>query len=281
MAINLLSIKSGGAIAIPGAFNAASALLIEKAGFQAVYISGAGLSNSNGLPDAGLLSRDEVVRLSSFIIDAVSLPIIIDADTGFGGPVEMAKTIKAFEETGASAIQIEDQVFPKRCGHLPGKSVIPQAQFVEKIKAAVDARKSPDFLIIARTDARATNGLDEAIKRANAYINAGADIIFPEALETKEEFIEFTRAVKAPLMANMTEFGKTPYIGLDEWGEMGYSFVLFPMTAFRAGMKAMEDALRELKERGTQKGLLGKMQTREELYKLLRYDLDERHGRKD
>ena len=193
----------------------------------------------------------------------------------------MAKTIKAFEETGASAIQIEDQVFPKRCGHLPGKSVIPQAQFVEKIKAAVDARKSPDFLIIARTDARATNGLDEAIKRANAYINAGADIIFPEALETKEEFIEFTRAVKAPLMANMTEFGKTPYIGLDEWGEMGYSFVLFPMTAFRAGMKAMEDALRELKERGTQKGLLGKMQTREELYKLLRYDLDERHGRKD
>ena len=281
MAINLLSIKSGGAIAIPGAFNAASALLIEKAGFQAVYISGAGLSNSNGLPDAGLLSRDEVVRLSSFIIDAVSLPIIIDADTGFGGPVEMAKTIKAFEETGASAIQIEDQVFPKRCGHLPGKSVIPQAQFVEKIKAAVDARKSPDFLIIARTDARATNGLDEAIKRANAYINAGADIIFPEALETKEEFIEFTRAVKAPLMANMTEFGKTPYIGLDEWGEMGYSFVLFPMTAFRAGMKAMEEALRELKERGTQKGLLGKMQTREELYKLLRYDLDERHGRKD
>jgi len=281
MAINLLSIKSGGAIAIPGAFNAASALLIERAAFQAVYISGAGLSNSNGLPDAGLLSRDEVVRLSSFIIDAVSLPIIIDADTGFGGPVEMAKTIKAFEETGASAIQIEDQVFPKRCGHLPGKSVIPQAQFVEKIKAAVDARKSPDFLIIARTDARATNGLDEAIKRANAYINAGADIIFPEALETKEEFIEFTRAVKAPLMANMTEFGKTPYIGLDEWGEMGYSFVLFPMTAFRAGMKAMEEALRELKERGTQKGLLGKMQTREELYKLLRYDLDERHGRKD
>lgn len=281
MAINLLSIKSGGAIAIPGAFNAASALLIEKAGFQAVYISGAGLSNSNGLPDAGLLSRDEVVRLSSFIIDAVSLPIIIDADTGFGGPVEMAKTIKAFEETGASAIQIEDQVFPKRCGHLPGKSVIPQAQFEEKIRAAVDARKSPDFLIIARTDARATNGLDEAIKRANAYINAGADIIFPEALETKEEFIEFTRAVKAPLMANMTEFGKTPYIGLDEWGEMGYSFVLFPMTAFRAGMKAMEEALRELKERGTQKGLLGKMQTREELYKLLRYDLDERHGRKD
>ena len=281
MAINLLSIKSGGAIAIPGAFNAASALLIERAAFQAVYISGAGLSNSNGLPDAGLLSRDEVVRLSSFIIDAVSLPIIIDADTGFGGPVEMAKTIKAFEETGASAIQIEDQVFPKRCGHLPGKSVIPQAQFVEKIKAAVDARKSPDFLIIARTDARATNGLDEAIKRANAYINAGADIIFPEALETKEEFIEFTRAVKAPLMANTTEFGKTPYIGLDEWGEMDYSFVLFPMTAFRAGMKAMEEALRELKERGTQKGLLGKMQTREELYKLLRYDLDERHGRKD
>ena len=274
MAINLLSIKSGGAIAIPGAFNAASALLIERAAFQAVYISGAGLSNSNGLPDAGLLSRDEVVRLSSFIIDAVSLPIIIDADTGFGGPVEMAKTIKAFEETGASAIQIEDQVFPKRCGHLPGKSVIPAAEFAEKVRAAASARSSKDFQIIARTDARGAGTLDEAIQRATLYIEAGADIIFPEALETREEFIEFARAVKAPLMANMTEFGKSPYLTMDDWSEMGYSFVLFPMTAFRTGMKAMEEALSELKEKGTQKGLLNRMQTREELYRLIKYDIN-------
>lgn len=280
MATNLLSIKGKGALPIPGAFNAASALLIEKAGFEAVYVSGAGLSNSNGLPDAGILSRDEAVRLSSFIIEAVKLPVIIDADTGFGGPAEVAKTVEAFEKAGASAMQIEDQVFPKRCGHLPGKSVIPQARFEEKIKAAIEARSSPDFLIIARTDARATDGLDEAIKRADAYARAGADVIFPEALETKEEFTEFSRAVKAPLLSNMTEFGRTPYIGLDEWSEMGYSFVLFPMTIFRAGMKAMEEALVELKENGTQKGMLGRMQTREDLYRLLRYDMDNQHGRK-
>ncbi len=280
MAKNILSIKKRGALAIPGAFNAASALLIEKAGFESVYVSGAGLSNSNGLPDAGILSMEEVARLSSFIIEATSLPVIIDADTGFGGPAEAANTVRAFEQAGASAMQIEDQEFPKRCGHLPGKSVIPEAEFVEKIRAAISARSSTDFLIIARTDARATSGLDEAIKRANAYIKAGADIIFPEALETKEEFIDFARAVKAPLMANMTEFGKTPYIGLDEWSEMGYSFVLFPMTLFRAGMKAMEDALSELKQKGTQKGMLERMQTRDELYRLLRYDMDGQHGRK-
>ena len=280
MAKNILSIKKGGALAIPGAFNAASALLIEKTGFEAVYISGAGLSNSNGLPDAGLLSMEEVARLSSFIIEATSLPAIIDADTGFGGPAEVAATVRAFEEAGASAMQIEDQEFPKRCGHLPGKSVIPEARFVEKIRAAIDARSSTDFLIIARTDARATGGLEEAIARAQAYADAGADIIFPEALESKAEFAEFARRVKAPLLANMTEFGKTPYIGLDEWGKMGYSFVLFPMTLFRTGMKAMEETLSELKATGTQKGLLQRMQTREELYRLLRYDVDGRHGRK-
>jgi len=280
MAKNILSIKNRGALAIPGAFNAASALLIEKTGFEAVYISGAGLSNSNGLPDAGLLSMEEVARLSSFIMEATSLPAIIDADTGFGGPAEVAATVRAFEEAGASAMQIEDQEFPKRCGHLPGKSVIPEALFVEKIRAAIDARRSPDFLVIARTDARATGGLDEAITRAQAYTDAGADIIFPEALESKAEFAEFARRVPAPLLANMTEFGKTPYIGLDEWGEMGYSFVLFPMTLFRAGMKAMEETLSELKATGTQKGLLQRMQTREELYRLLRYDVDEQHGRK-
>lgn len=272
MAEGILKLKGPGALAIPGAFNAASALLVEKAGFKAVYVSGAGLSNSNGLPDTGALSRGEVLRLSSFIFKAVGIPAIVDADTGFGGPDEAARTIAAFEEAGASAIQIEDQETPKRCGHLPGKTVVPTREFVKKLIRARKARSSPDFAIIARTDARSSEGLSEAARRAGAYLDAGADIIFPEALESKLEFIEFAGLVKAPLMANMTEFGVTPYIGLDEWGEMGYSFVIFPMTAFRAGMKAMETALSELKEKGTQKGMVERLQTREELYRLIGYE---------
>lgn len=262
-----------GAVAVPGAFNAASALLIEKAGFRAVYVSGAGLSNSSGVPDVGVITRDESVRLSTYIIKAVSIPVIIDADTGYGGPTEVEKTVRAFEAAGASAIQIEDQEFPKRCGHLPGKTVVSAEEFAEKIRAAAGARKSRDFLIIARTDARAVNGLDDAIERARLYTKAGADAIFPEALESVDEFRRFSEAVKNPLVANMTEFGKTPYITVDEFGSMGYSVVLFPMTAFRAAMKAMEEALSTLKEKGTQKGMLLKLQTREELYRLIGYEV--------
>lgn len=261
------------AMAVPGAFNAATALLVEKAGFEAVYISGAGLSNTNGLPDAGVLSREEVLGLSSTIIKSVKIPAIVDIDTGFGGPEDVRETVRLFEAAGAAAVQIEDQEFPKRCGHLPGKAVIPAEEFIDKIKAAKAGRTSPGFFIIARTDARATGGLDEAIKRGRQYSNAGADMIFPEALETKEEFREFSKQVKAPLVANMTEFGKTPFITLDEFTELGYSLVLFPMTAFRAAMKAVEDALAELKHTGTQKGLLDRMMTREEIYRLIRYDI--------
>jgi methylisocitrate lyase len=261
------------AIAAPGAFNAATALLVEKAGFEAVYISGAGLSNSMGVPDAGVLSREEVVGLSSVIIKAVKIPAIVDVDTGFGGPQEVEKTVRLFEAAGASAVQIEDQEFPKRCGHLPGKTVVPAEEFMEKIKAAAAGRGKADFHIIARTDARATGGLDEAIKRGRLYAAAGADMIFAEALETKEEFREFGKQVKAPLVANMTEFGRTPLITLDEFTELGYSLVLFPMTAFRTAMKAVEEALAELKAAGTQKGLVKKMMTREELYRLIRYDV--------
>jgi methylisocitrate lyase len=261
------------AVAVPGAFNAATALLVERAGFKAVYISGAGLSNSNGVADAGILSREEVLRLSSAIIKSVRIPAIVDIDTGFGGPLEVMETVSLFEAAGAAAVQIEDQEFPKRCGHLPGKAVIPPDEFIAKIKAARAARTSQDFLIIARTDARATGGIDEAIKRGKQYVEAGADMIFPEALETKEEFREYSRQVKAPLVANMTEFGKTPFITLDEFTELGYSFVLFPMTAFRAAMKAIEEALAELRTAGTQKGLMGRMMTREEIYRLIRYDI--------
>ncbi len=260
-----------GTHAAPGAFNAASAMLVEKAGFKTLYISGAGISNSAGLPDAGLLSMDEAARFSSYIIRSVNIPAIVDVDTGFGGIPQVKRTVRTFEGLNAAAVQIEDQEGPKRCGHLPGKRVIPAKDFVRKLKAAASARKSREFLIIARTDARAVEGIEGAIKRARMYREAGADMIFPEALQGKDEFRRFSGEVEAPLLANMTEFGKTPYITLDEFREMGYSIVLFPMTCFRVAMKSVEAALSELKAKGTQKGLLGKMQTREELYRLLKY----------
>ncbi len=274
MAVKLKTLIKNGMVVAPGAFNAASAMLIEKAGFQAVYVSGAGLSNSCGLPDAGLLTRQGVARLSSCIINAVNIPAIVDADTGFGGPAEVKKTVKTFEAICASAIQLEDQVPQKRCGHLPGKRVITARAFAEKIRAAVAARKNRDFLIIARTDARGVAGLNDAVARAKLYVEAGADVIFPEALETQEEFLCFAKSLKgAPLMANMTEFGKTPYLTVKDFKRMGYSIVIFPVTAFRAAMKAAETAMNELKNKGTQRGLLKKMLTRAELYELLKYKM--------
>ena len=263
-----------GTVVMPGAFNAATALLIEKVGFDAVYISGAGLSNGMaGVPDIGLLTMTEVVQQAGYIASAVNIPAIADADTGFGDLPNIARTVRAFESVGVAGIHIEDQEFPKRCGHLPGKRVIPAQDMEEKIRAACDARENPDFLIIVRTDSRAVNGLEDAIKKANRYIKAGADIIFPEALESKTEFEVFAKEVKGvPLMANMTDFGKSPYISAKRFEDMGYSIVIFPMTAFRVAMKAMEEALTELKKSGTQKGFIDRMQTREELYKLLRYE---------
>lgn len=264
-------VKKGEALVVPGAFDAASAMLVEKALFKAFYVSGAGVSNSNGLPDAGLLSRDEVARLASFMIRAVDIPAIVDCDTGFGGPEETGGTVALFEELGAKAVQIEDQRYPKRCGHLPGKEVVPVDEFVEKIEAAVKARKSEEFLVVARTDAYAVEGIEAAIERGRIYAEAGADIIFPEALTTRDEFEYYASEVRATLMANMTEFGRTPYLTVDEFKEMGYSIVIFPMTAFRAAMKAIESAFFEIREKGTQAGILEKLQTRAELYELLKY----------
>jgi len=261
-----------GTVILPGAFNAVSAMLIEKCGFKAVYMSGAGISNSAGLPDIGILTRDEFVQQAEYIANAVNIPVIADADTGFGGPSEVKETVKAFEKAGVAGIQIEDQKpIAKRCGHLAGKDVITAEEMTEKIEAACSARRNKDFLVIARTDARGVTGIDDALERVKMYIEAGADVIFPEALGSKDEFKRFAREIDAPLMANMTEFGKTPYITAREFEDIGYAIVLFPMTAFRVGMKAMENALIELKERGTQKGLLKKMQIREELYELIRY----------
>lgn len=261
------------AFAVPGAFDALSALLVERAGFKAVYISGAGLSNSCGLPDTGLLSRAEVKAFSGRIASAVNIPAIVDADTGFGGVAGVGDTVRALESVGVAAIQLEDQEFPKRCGHLPGKRLVPPEEFADKIRAAVATRRNRDLVIIARTDARAVEGMDGAVKRARLYIKAGADVIFPEALESRGEFLHFSGSVKGvPLMANMTEFGMTPYLTVDEFGRLGYKVVIFPMTALRSAMKAIEKALHEIKAKGSQKGFLKRLQTRKELYELLKYE---------
>jgi methylisocitrate lyase len=263
-----------GCVAMPGAFNAYTARLIEAAGFGAAYISGAGLSNATaGVPDIGLLSLEEVVRLCAYIAEAVEIPIIADADTGFGGAPNAARTVREFERIGLAGLHIEDQLFPKRCGHLSGKEVEPAAEMVGKIKAAVDARVDRDFLIIARTDSRAVEGFDAAVDRAHEYLAAGADAIFPEALQTPAEFRRFAKLVKAPLLANMTEFGKGPLLSVKLLAAMGYRMVIFPQSAFRVGSKAAAEFLSDLKRRGTQRGKwLDRMQTRTELYETLGYD---------
>jgi methylisocitrate lyase len=262
-----------GCVAMPGAFNAATARLIERAGFEAVYISGAGLANATaGVPDIGLLSLEEVARLAGYIARAVKIPAIVDADTGFGGPRNVARTVGEFERAGVAGMHIEDQVFPKRCGHVTGQSLISAGQMAAKITAAVRARRDPEFLIIARTDAAAVEGVDAAIARALAYLKAGADAIFPEALQTVADFKLFAKQVRAPLLANMTEFGRSPLLGVGQLAEMGYRMVIFPQTAFRVAMHSEQAALRDLKRRGTQRAWLGKMQTRRNLYDLLDYD---------
>lgn len=278
---------------MPGAFNALTALQIERAGFEALYVSGAALSAARGLPDIGLLSMTEVVAEAAAVARAVALPALADADTGYGPPLTVARTVREFEGAGLAGLQLEDQESPKKCGHLPGKRLVPAYEMAEKIGAAAQARQSPDFLIVARTDARAVEGLEAAIRRAAAYVEAGADAVFPEALETAEEFRAFAQAlskqgITVPLVANMTEFGKTPYLSAGDFEALGYRLILFPVSALRVAAKAIEDLLAELKASGTQKGKLSQMLTRQQLYELLRYDeyekrdkeLRERYGRR-
>jgi len=258
---------------MPGAFNGMSARLIEAAGFDALYISGAGLANATaGVPDIGLLSLEEVARLAGYIAQAVKIPALVDADTGFGGPSNVARTVRVFERAGLAGMHLEDQEFPKRCGHLSGKAIVPASEMVEKIRAAVIAKTDPDFLILARTDARAVEGFDAAVNRAKQYLEAGADGIFPEALESPDEFARFAREVPALLMANMTEFGKGQLLSVKQLAEMGYRMVIFPQTAFRVANRAMEEVLRNLKQAGTQIDWLERMQTRQQLYDALKYD---------
>ena len=264
-----------GPIAMPGATNALSAKLIEREGFDAIYLSGAVLANSvGGVPDVGIMTLTESRAHSAAIANATTIPIIADADTGYGGPDNAARTVRELESAGISGIHLEDQEFPKRCGHLAGKTLVPAQEMCEKIAAAAAAKTSPDFLLIARTDARSVSGYDDAVSRANMYLKAGADAIFPEALTSEEEFARFARDVPTILLANMTEFGKTPYLTVEQFGQMGYNLVIFPVTLQRYAMKAMETLLRGIRRDGTQQAFVDQMQTREELYDLLGYDMN-------
>lgn len=263
---------SAGPVTLPGVFNPLVAKMAERLGFSAVYLSGGALSAGNGVPDIGLLTLSEFVQSAQLTAQATALPLLCDADTGFGEALNVERTVRMFESAGVAGIHLEDQEMPKRCGHLSGKSVVSAAAMAAKIRAAVAARTDRDFVIMARTDAKGVNGFDDAVDRAKRYLDAGADAIFPEALESREEFERFAKALPgAVLLANMTEFGKSPYLDVRTFGEMGYRLVLFPLTAFRVAMRAAEDTLRELLRSGTQAGSVPKMQTRAELYDLLGY----------
>ena len=261
------------AVMMPGVPNAAMARQVEQAGFDALYISGAGMANATaGVPDIGLLTLIEVAQLAGYVTAATTIPAIVDADTGFGGAPNVGRTIQELEKAGLAGCHIEDQEFPKRCGHLAGKSLVSTDEMVGKIKAAVAARRDPDFMIIARTDARAVEDFSSAVDRAQQYLDAGADAIFPEALQSVEEFREFARKIDKPLLVNMTEFGKSPLLSFAELKEIGYRMVIFPMSGFRVAMKASAEFFAELRRSGTQTNWLERMQTRKELYELLDYD---------
>ncbi len=261
-----------GIVAAPGVFNGIGALIAERYGFKALYLSGSGVAGVMGLPDLSLTTFTEVLDEARKIIRISKLPLIVDVDTGFGEVLNVERTVIEMESIGVSALHIEDQVLPKKCGHLNGKELISKNDMVEKILAASSVKKNKDFMIIARTDARAVEGLDSAINRALAYLDAGADAIFPEALETKEEFEKFAREVKAPLLANMTEFGKSPLLSVKELEEIGFKIVIFPLTAFRASLKAMDYIYSELAKNGTQRDILNNLMTRKEFYDLIKYD---------
>ncbi len=268
------------AIQVPGAPNALAARMVEEAGFEAVYLSGAALSAGVlAMPDIGLFTLTELVQQVEYMTSRVAIPVIVDADTGFGDTVNVERAIADLERAGAAAIQLEDQVLPKRCGHLSGKTLVSTADMCAKLRAAAAARADDSTVILGRTDACSVEGFDAAVVRAQHYLEAGADWIFPEALSTLDEFRTFAQAVDAPLVANMTEFGKSPLIDFDELADIGYRVVLYPVTLLRISMKAAETALAILAADGSQRELLDLMQTRQELYDLLDYDTYESRDR--
>ncbi|MCX4545748.1 methylisocitrate lyase [Streptomyces sp. NBC_01565] len=265
-------LAGGRLLRMPGAINPYSAKLIQETGFDAVYLSGAVLAADLGLPDIGLTTSTEIAARAQQITRVTDLPALVDADTGFGEPMNAARTLQLMEDAGLAGLHLEDQVNPKRCGHLDGKTVVPPEHMARRIRAAVDARRDPDFLITARTDARAVEGLAAAIDRAKAYVDAGADAVFPEALADEAEFEAFREAVDVPLLANMTEFGKSRLLDVRTLENLGYNIVLYPVTLFRLAMGAVEDGLRTLAAEGTQESLLPRMQTRSRLYEVLGYE---------
>ncbi|MGL5146995.1 MAG: methylisocitrate lyase [Plesiomonas shigelloides] len=262
----------GGPLKIVGTVNAYCALMAAQSGHQALYLSGAGVANASfGLPDLGMTSLDEVLTDVRRITAVTDVPLLVDIDTGFGGALNIARTIREMERAGAAAVHIEDQVSQKRCGHRPNKAVVSQAEMVDRIRAAVDARTDPDFVIMARTDALAVEGMDAAIERALAYVAAGADMIFPEAMQTLAQYRRFASAVGVPVLANITEFGQTPLFECRELGEQGVAMVLYPLTAFRAMNRAAERVYQHLAQAQSQVALVDQMQTRAELYHYLDY----------
>jgi len=264
-------LNSGQLQRYPGAFSPLVAKLVSEIGFEGVYVSGAVLSADLGLPDIGLTTLSEVAGRSAQIAATTDLPTLVDADTGFGEPMSAARTITILEDAGLAGCHLEDQVNPKRCGHLDGKAVVPAAEMIKRLRAAVAARRDPNFIICARTDAAGIEGIGAAIDRAKAYADAGADLIFTEALSTPSEFERFRAAIDTPLLANMTEFGKSELVTAQQLSDIGYNMVIYPVTTLRLAMYAVEVGLREVHSAGTQAGLLDQMQHRSRLYELLRY----------
>ena len=258
-------------VMIPGAFNALVGMAVREAGFDACYISGGATANVAGTPDIGLLTLTEVVRTVREVVDASGIPVIADADTGFGEIECAVRTVVEYERAGAAALHVEDQVFLKRCGHLDGKQLVPAEEFSEKVSAMAAARRNSDFMIIARTDARHVTGFDDAIDRANRYREAGADAIFPEGLQSEDEFKAFAAGSPGLLLANMTEFGKTPMITADRFGQLGYRMVIYPLSMMRLAMGEVVRGLSELRQAGSVEPMLDRMQSRQELYALLGY----------
>jgi methylisocitrate lyase len=274
----------GAPVQIPGTINAYCALLAQHAGFEAIYLSGAGVANASfGLPDLGVTSLDNVLEDVRRITGASELPLLVDADTGWGGAFNIARATRELARAGAAGLHLEDQQQAKRCGHRPNKAIVSTAEMCDRLKAAVDARGDAGFVIMARTDAFAREGREASLERAAAYVEAGADMIFAEALHTLADYRAFTSALEVPVLANLTEFGLTPSFTVAELAAAGVRLILYPLTAFRAMSKAALDVYRTLREQGTQRSLLGALQTRDELYGVLRYydyerKLDELYG---
>jgi methylisocitrate lyase len=272
---------------VVGTINAYAALLAERAGFRAIYLSGAGVANASfGLPDLGITSLNDVCEDVRRICGACELPLLVDADTGWGSAFNIARTVKDLIRSGAAGMHLEDQVAAKRCGHRPGKALVPPGEMVDRLKAAVDARGDGDFVVMARTDAHAVEGQAAALERAAAYVAAGADMIFAEALRTLDEFREFSARISVPLLANITEFGQTPLFTAAELGAAGVRLVLYPLSAFRAAARAQTEVYGAIRAHGTQRSVLSGMQTRAELYEVLGYldyerKLDELFGKEN